>query len=249
MSGHLWLSGWRPISRNERHSSPTSLPTKLRNSSGAGVSGGDPPNSRRPETGLCGCSWPSEDTEKQGQELNGLRAEVEAGKRGRLALVAPTAADVRDVVVEGPAGILATARPDFRPSYEPSKRRLVWPNGGIAMTFSADEPDRLRGPQHDGFWADEVAVWRYPEAWDNLLLSLRLGTDPRGVVTTTPKPVRVIRDLLADTSAPRDGRMLCVFNPASRLRFRRSKKRVATPNRPDVMMMANNPRPYLQYRP
>ena len=127
-----------------------------------------------------------------------VRAEIEAGKRGRLALVAPTAADVRDVVVEGPAGILATARSDFRPLYEPSRRRLVWPNGAIAMTFSADEPDRLRGPQHDGFWADEIAAWRYPESWDNLLLSLRLGTDPRGVAATTPKPVRVIRDLLAD---------------------------------------------------
>lgn len=123
------------------------------------------------------------------------RSQVDAG-RGRLALVAPTAADVRDVMVEGESGMLAVCPPWSRPIYEPSKRRLSWPNGAIATTYSADEPDRLRGPQHDGAWADEVAAWRYPETWDQLLFGLRLGPDPRAVVTTTPRPVKVIRELL-----------------------------------------------------
>lgn len=123
------------------------------------------------------------------------RSRIAAG-RSRLALVAPTAADVRDVMVEGESGILAVCPPWDRPNYEPSKRRVTWPNGAIATTYSADEPDRLRGPQHDAAWADELAAWRYPETWDQLLLGLRLGPDPRVVVTTTPRPVKVIRELL-----------------------------------------------------
>ena len=97
----------------------------------------------------------------------------------RIALIAPTAADVRDVVVEGESGLLATAPPWDRPVYEPSKRRLTWANGAQAACYSADEPERLRGPQHDFFWADELASWRYPEAWDMLMFGLRLGTNPR----------------------------------------------------------------------
>lgn len=81
------------------------------------------------------------------------------------------------------------------PIYEPSKRRLTWPSGAIATTYSADEPDRLRGPQHDLAWADELASWRRPSAWDMLLLGLRLGDRPRCVVTTTPRPIDVIRKL------------------------------------------------------
>lgn len=125
------------------------------------------------------------------------REQVEHHGRRRLALVAPTAADARDVMVEGESGILAIAPPWNRPLYEPSKRRLTWPNGAVATTYSADEPDRLRGPQHDAAWCDELAAWKYPEAWDMLMFGLRLGSDPRAVVTTTPKPVRIIRELLA----------------------------------------------------
>jgi predicted phage terminase large subunit-like protein len=126
-----------------------------------------------------------------------VRAFVEARKAARVALVAPTAADARDVVVEGESGILAVSPPWFSPAYEPSKRRLTWPNGAVGTVFSADEPDRLRGPQFDLAWCDELAAWRYPEAWDMLQMALRLGTDPRAVVTTTPRPTRIIRDLLA----------------------------------------------------
>jgi predicted phage terminase large subunit-like protein len=120
-----------------------------------------------------------------------------SGRARRIAIVAATAADARDVLVEGESGILATA-PDFaRPSYEPSKRRLTWPNGAIATTYSAEEPDRLRGPQHDGAVADELASWSAPEAWDMLQFGLRLGQDPRTVIATTPRPVRLLRTLLA----------------------------------------------------
>ena len=116
----------------------------------------------------------------------------------RLALVAPTAGDARDVMVEGESGILAISPPWERRRYEPSKRRLTWPNGAVATLFSADEPERLRGPQHDAAWCDELASWRYPEAWDMLMLGLRLGADPRVVVTTTPRPTKLIRKLIAD---------------------------------------------------
>lgn len=120
------------------------------------------------------------------------------GKR-RVALVAPTAADARDVLVEGESGLLAVCdRYGFRPLYEPTKRRLTFPNGAIATTYSADEPDRLRGPQHDCAYMDEVGAWRRPEAYDMLQFGLRLGDDPRQVVTTTPRPTPLLRRVLAD---------------------------------------------------
>ena len=127
-----------------------------------------------------------------------VRARVSAHTARRIALVAPTAADARDVMVEGESGLLAVSLDAERPCYEPSKRRLTWPNGAIATLFSADEPERLRGPQHDFAWCDELAAWRYPAAWDMLMFGLRLGDDPRAVVTTTPRPTRLIRSLLAD---------------------------------------------------
>jgi len=125
-----------------------------------------------------------------------VREQVAVGAAKRVALVAPTAADARDVMVEGESGILAISPTSERPLYEPSKRRLTWPNGAVATLFSADEPERLRGPQFDLAWCDELAAWRYPAAWDMLRMGVRLGIDPRIVVTTTPKPVRLIRALL-----------------------------------------------------
>jgi predicted phage terminase large subunit-like protein len=122
--------------------------------------------------------------------------QVSAGCR-RIALVGATSADARDVMVEGESGILSISPDWFRPTYEPSKRRLTWPNGAIATTFSAEEPHRLRGPQHDAAWCDELASWRYPEAWDMLMFGLRLGRQPRCIVTTTPRSVRVLRELLS----------------------------------------------------
>jgi phage terminase large subunit-like protein len=127
-----------------------------------------------------------------------IRQQVAEHGYGRVALVAETAADARDVMVEGESGILAISPPWFRPKYEPSKRRLTWPNGAIATTYSADDPDQLRGPQHDLAWCDEIAKWRYIDAWDQLQFGLRLGNDPRCVATTTPRPIPLIRDLIKD---------------------------------------------------
>jgi phage terminase large subunit-like protein len=126
-----------------------------------------------------------------------IQSQVDRGAR-RIALVAETAADARDVIVEGDSGILASAPPWNRPVYQPSKRRLTWPNGAVATTYSAEEPDQLRGPQHDAAWADELAKWRYPDAWDQLQFGLRLGQNPRCVVTTTPRPTPLIKSLIAD---------------------------------------------------
>lgn len=125
-----------------------------------------------------------------------VRYQVETGRLGRLGLIGRTAADVRDVIVEGESGILATARPSFRPRYEPSKRRLTWPNGAIATTYSAEEPDTLRGPQHDGLLADELAAWKYPETWDMAMFGLRLGPNPRAVGATTPRPTALVKALM-----------------------------------------------------
>jgi predicted phage terminase large subunit-like protein len=123
---------------------------------------------------------------------------AEAEPKARIALVGATAADVRDVMVEGESGILSIAPKWARPTYEPSKRRLTWPNGALATLYSADEPDRLRGPQHSHAWADEVAAWSYADdAWNMLMMGLRLGTHPRCLVTTTPRPIKIIKGLLA----------------------------------------------------
>lgn len=131
----------------------------------------------------CGSEWVHEQI-RQGRE--------------RIALVGETKADVRDVMVEGESGILATAGRN-RPLYEPSKRRLTWPNGAIGVCYSGDEPDQLRGPQHDAAWLDELAKYRYAEeTWSNLDLGLRLGESPQAVITTTPRPVQIMRELVAD---------------------------------------------------
>lgn len=122
---------------------------------------------------------------------------VNDGSCGRLALVAEDSADARDVMVEGESGILACSKQSFMPHYEPSKRRLTWPNGAVATLFSAEDYDSLRGPQFDGAWCDELCKWRYAqEAWDNLMFGLRLGDHPRVIVTTTPRPLRLLKDII-----------------------------------------------------
>ena len=122
----------------------------------------------------------------------------------RFALVARTAADVRDVIVEGESGIINVTPPSERPLYEPSKRRLTWPNGNTATCFTADEPDSLRGPQFTHAWGDEVAAWRQtPDAagmtaFDNLRVGTRLGANPKIMITTTPKRVPLLYQLIAE---------------------------------------------------
>ena len=113
-------------------------------------------------------------------------------------LIGATADDARDIMIEGESGILAICPNSERPEYLPSKRQLKWPNGAISLIFTADEPERLRGKQHYKIWADEVGSWRHPSAWEQAMLGLRLGTKPQAVVTTTPKPTKLIHDLAHD---------------------------------------------------
>lgn len=124
---------------------------------------------------------------------------LSGGRYGRIALVAETGADARDVLVEGESGILRCHPKDQRPEYQKTNRKLTWPNGAVAYTYNATEPDQLRGPQHDLAWADELAKFHYmQETWDQLQFGLRLGDHPRALVTTTPRPLPLIKKLVAD---------------------------------------------------
>jgi len=130
-----------------------------------------------------------------------VRAEAESGRRRRIALVGPTLRDVKKTMVEGEAGVIPISPPWFRPLFVKSELRLVWPNGVIADLYSAERPDRLRGPNHDAAWADELAAWKHlEETWDNLELTLRAGSDPKRVVTTTPKPRQGLKRLISDST-------------------------------------------------
>jgi phage terminase large subunit-like protein len=113
-------------------------------------------------------------------------------------MIGATVADVRDTMVKGESGVLACCRRDERPNFFASDLRLDWPNGAVSWLFSAEEPDRLRGKQHMKLWCDELAAWRQPDAFDHALLGLRLGDKPQAVVTTTPRPSKIIKALAAD---------------------------------------------------
>ena len=128
-----------------------------------------------------------------------VNGEVASGRAGRIALVGETLGDAREVMIDGPSGLRTIARADERPRYEVTRKRLLWPNGAVGHVFSAGEPESLRGPQFDAAWGDELAKWRYAEAaWDMLQFGLRLGENPRQVMTTTPRPVPVLKRLIAD---------------------------------------------------
>lgn len=116
----------------------------------------------------------------------------------RIALIGETLGDAREVMVDGVSGICRVAQ-RFRPEFEASRRRLVWPNGAIAQIFSSEDPESLRGPQFHYAWADELGKWAYPqETWDMLQFGLRLGEQPRQLVTTTPRAIPLIKKLMAD---------------------------------------------------
>ena len=119
---------------------------------------------------------------------------------GHIALVGETFADAREVMVDGPSGILSVSRAS-RPRYETTRRRLLWDNGAVASLYSSEDPDGLRGPQFDAAWCDELAKWKNPQAtWDMLQFGLRLGDFPRQVVTTTPRAVPLLKALMTDNS-------------------------------------------------
>jgi predicted phage terminase large subunit-like protein len=139
----------------------------------------------------CGAEWVR-------CQAQGLWPMAEA-PASRIALIGPTIAQVRSVMIEGVSGLLAIHGEGEGPRFEPSLRRIVWPNGTIAEMFSAEQPDSLRGPQFDAAWCDELAKWRYPqETWDMLQFGLRLGEAPRVVVTTTPRPMPLLQRLMSD---------------------------------------------------
>jgi phage terminase large subunit-like protein len=120
----------------------------------------------------------------------------------RIALVGETEHDVREVMIEGVSGLLAVHPPDQRPQWQPSRKRLEWSNGAVAQAFSADDPESLRGPQFACAWSDEMAKWRYAQAaFDMLQFGLRLGSQPRQLITTTPRPIALLKRLLTDPSA------------------------------------------------
>lgn len=130
-----------------------------------------------------------------------IRKRVQSKQASRIVIAGPTAADIRDIMIEGESGLIAVCeRAGVHAEYNPSKRRVTFANGAVAILVSADEPKRFRGLQCDTFWADELASWRYPEAWDMLMLGHRLGEDPRGIVTTTPRPIPIVKGLLKDSA-------------------------------------------------
>ena len=133
-----------------------------------------------------------------------IRKRVQSGEAQRVIIAGQTAADVRDIMIQGESGLEAVCeRAKVAMRYEPSKRRVTFANGAVALLLSADEPNRFRGPQCDTFWADELAAWRYADAWDQLQFGHRLKVvrhgielQPRGIVTTTPRPIPLIKRLL-----------------------------------------------------
>lgn len=127
-----------------------------------------------------------------------VRQWVEEGYK-RIALVAPTPADARDVMIQGESGLLNIYPEHKRPLYEPSKRKITFENGAIATVFSGANPEQLRGPQHDKAWCDELCAWQYPqETWDMLMFGLRLGDSPQAIITTTPKPIKTLKEIIID---------------------------------------------------
>ncbi len=130
-----------------------------------------------------------------------VRERVASGDARQIALVGPTLMDVREVMLTGPSGLLTIGTDAERPHYEPSRQRLTWPGGAVGHVFSAAEPERLRGPQFDTAWIDEIAAWTNAEdTWNMLQFGMRLGDAPRVMATTTPRPVALVHRLTGDAS-------------------------------------------------
>lgn len=146
-----------------------------------------------------------------------VRMIAQCDPTARIALIGETAHEVRQVMVEGVSGIIAVHPAREQPEWTASQRKLKWKNGAVAQVFSAEEPDSLRGPQFSAAWLDELAKWRHAEATFNMLqFGLRLGVRPRQVVTTTPRPIALIKNLIADprTAVTHAGTVVNAFNLA-----------------------------------
>jgi phage terminase large subunit-like protein len=125
-----------------------------------------------------------------------VRGIAEADGSARIALVGASAGEVRRVMIEGDSGLLAVAPASSRPRWEPSLGQLLWRSGARAFVYSGENPDGLRGPQHSHAWGDEIAKWTWPEpTWDMLAMGLRLGAQPRALLTTTPRPIALLKRL------------------------------------------------------
>ncbi|MBC6407062.1 MAG: DNA-packaging protein [Rhodobacteraceae bacterium] len=123
---------------------------------------------------------------------------LDKGRVRRVALIGETIDQAREIMIYGESGLMACSPPDRRPKWQAARKRLVWPNGAVAQVFSAHEPESLRGPQFDAAWVDELAKWKKArETWDMLQFGLRLGVHPQVCITTTPRNVQVLKDLLA----------------------------------------------------
>ena len=132
-----------------------------------------------------------------------VREQVAEGRRRRLAFIAPTLRDARRIMVEGPSGILSVSTPAERPEWFESKGELHWPNGAVGYIYTSEEPERLRGPEHDGVWCEELGAWRNAQAtWDQMEFGLRIagpqGDAPQAIVTSTPRPTPLVRKIVAD---------------------------------------------------
>lgn len=124
-----------------------------------------------------------------------IREQVNNGAK-RIALIAETQKDLEEVMVEGDSGILNVFPPDERPEYKKKPVQLIFPNGAKAFGYNATQPDQLRGPQFDAAWCDELAKWRYArETWDQLQFGLRLGEHPKVIITTTPRPIELVKSI------------------------------------------------------
>ena len=177
--GDSWRYNWRICGRPEQQTPPGDWSTHLYLAGrGAGKS-------------RSLVEWIRDETDPRS-----ITCRTRGWSRARWIIIAPTAAAMRDAVIEGESGILAKAPPWFRPIYHPSIRRLTWPNGAIATLLGAEEPDAPRNLQSDGLAGDEVAAWKYPAVLDNAILGRRLGPHPQTMLTTTPRPTPFIKKLV-----------------------------------------------------
>jgi phage terminase large subunit-like protein len=155
---------------------------------------------QRPPTDLDWVVWLLKSGRGSGKTRTGTEITHRMSEKvPRISLIGPTTSDIRDIMLEGESGLLNVFPPGKRPLHEPSKRRLTWPNGCTATLFTAEEPDRLRGPESYFVWADEPAHWPLvQDVWDNMMFGLRLGERPWVVATTTPKPRPLLKDLMKE---------------------------------------------------
>ena len=221
-SSESWRDVWMRLRDEDKVPALQSLPTPWNERLGKIWSEFALPHQRPPELANNGTPWTTwlilggrgAGKTRAGGEW--VRAEA-ANPRARIALIGETARDVREVMIEGVSGLLGVHEHQEHPLWEPSRGLVTWRNGAVAQAFSAEDPDSLRGPQFSAAWCDELAKWRHAEAtFDMLQFGLRLGVRPRQVITTTPRPIALLKRLIADpaTALTRAGTAANAYNLA-----------------------------------